>query len=602
MSRIKFSGFGGAWLVCVGLSGCVSGFVVQAPPSNQFLTARNTAVTPASLPSTRVPMPTPVLPAASAASLGIKAAPLSTGRGVKPLAAGVPVEADVNAAPFDSFTRLAAVHPDNPNVSSICTAEFVGDSKDVLLTAAHCVFNNDSKRWYTSFSAAQKYRDGISPQTFGWQCAAIYSGWAYGEYARDYAFIKVIGKSATALGLRAGNLPGSFRAAGYPQNFQSNERLMVVDGGSGPVGNGVVQMADNPMRHGNSGGAWLDGNVAIGLNSFAYDSDAVNIWGPRFDSETLRLYEYVRRNCSDEVQVAATSSSKTSQQAIAPALTLSDSEECSSACKGAQQWTFLNGTGRRYLVQLRENWFGPAPSQVLRELNQTETLPGEARALKCSIQKDDAGACRVSYRPTIVSSSRISSFVDFTGQKKIESASPTFCSAMCASDAPTGYCLGLGTSAVPIVQALSGFAGQTLDAGQDGEVTTIPQLVKSFNGDPSQVGNPCARSSFFRTAGIVLNDGQDCKVTTAPLGTSPTALKISLSTPTQARAKKVAVTSGPSIASFAERDLAPTVEFTGPANSADLNANFGGKVLAVQVVDDKTIITTENGCLAGSQK
>lgn len=602
MTRIKFSRFSGAVLVCVGLSGCVSGFVVQAPPSNQILAVRNTAVTSASLPSTRVPMPTPVLPAASAASLGIAAEYLSNGRGVKPLAVGVPVEADVNAAPFDRFTRLEAVHPDNPDVASVCTAEFVGDSKDVLLTAAHCVYNKDSKRWYTSFSAAQKYKDGASEKTFGWQCAAIYSGWAYGEYARDYAFIKVIGNSATALGLRAGNLPGVFRAAGYPQNFQGNERLMVVDGSLGPEGNGVVQMKDNPMRHGNSGGAWLDGDVAIGLNSFSYDSDVVNIWGPRFDSETLRLYEYVRRNCSDEVQVFATSSSKTSTQAIAPALTLSDSEECSSACKGAQQWTLFNGTGWRYLVQLRENWFGPGPSQVLRELSQTETLPSEARALQCSIQKNDKGACGISYRPTIVSSSRISSFLDFTGQKKIESASPAYCSAMCAPDAPTGYCLGLGTSATPIVQALSGFAGQTLDDGQDGEVTTIPQLVKSFNGDPSQVGNPCARSSFFRTAGVVANDGQDCKVTTAPLGTSPTALKISLATPTQAKAKKVTVMSGPSIASFTERDLAPSVEFTGPANSADLNANFGGKVLAVQVVKDKTIITTENGCLAGSQK
>ena len=55
------------------------------------------------------------------------------------------------------------------------------------------------------------------------------------------------------------------------------------------------------MLGGSSGGAWIGdlttphvgGNYAIGLNSFGYDSQPNNMYGPLYDQSTYNLLVYV---------------------------------------------------------------------------------------------------------------------------------------------------------------------------------------------------------------------------------------------------------------------------------------------------------------------
>ena len=212
---------------------------------------------------------------------------------------GTVTEANVKQRPFWNGGKLFFTTPDG---DSSCTAQFVGSNR-VLMTAAHCVMDGKTGKWYKNFRFQRAYNSG-GGQTVGWECAAVYKAWyepTKENKPYDYAFLYTNTNSGAGwMGFRT-NLPySSWTAIGYPKNFYCAKKMGRVTGSKGSTGTGVVEMDDNPMYKGASGGAWIgdlnststSGNYAIGLNSYA-TSNVTALWGPQFDSATYDLLKYV---------------------------------------------------------------------------------------------------------------------------------------------------------------------------------------------------------------------------------------------------------------------------------------------------------------------
>jgi hypothetical protein len=591
--------------VLIGMTGCPGGFVVKEPPQENIMSIRNSLqATAVRDPATSIPFPTPNLPADKAPPPAPSAsAPATAG---SPKAIGQVTLADVNTPPFDNFAKLAFMQ--GADFYS-CTAEFVGDSNDVIMTAGHCVYSPDSNTWNSDWNAYTKYDRGNYLTRFNWECAAVYSGWAQNYWPADFAFIKVRGTNPTALGLRGAPLPSEFKSVGYPVNYFGAAQLVQVDGVKGEQG-GVVRMLNNPFSHGSSGGAWLDQNVAIGLNSYNRTDDPNSMWGPQFGPLTIALYEFVRRGCVDEVPAGAVKietqdkerivvSPGTTAQRYGPSIKYSSSSGCD--CPDSRFVALENKSGNRYVARYKVLTYGDGTPERAEEIS-TEILPEETRPLACTIEKVN-GKCDI-HRSWILSDTRrISGVKDKSGFIGVQSVTPDFCAQMCAPNAPTGYCLPVGSLAKPVLQPLAAFVTDVLNRKptKDGVVATVDDMVTKFGGDPKVVGNPCGRSSFFRLGERVLNEGMECTVTTAALDQSPTALRFTLASPTQTHAVRVDDAGQPtsSQAFFESHATSPVLKFEGPANADELNSLFGGTVIAVQRDGQQLIVTTENGCVRG---
>lgn len=224
-----------------------------------------------------------------------------SGRALTP---GVPVRANVGQRPFWNGGVLFFTKPNGKNYQ--CTAEFTGQN-NILLTAAHCVRDGNTGAWYSNFNFRRAYNNG-GGQSVGWQCAMAYYMWASPpmNFKYDYAFIHTTSKSGAGwLGWKTQIPYTTWTAIGYPQNYGNNRYMYEDEGSKGPVSNGIVQMNNNPMNFGASGGAWIaeltiphvGGNYAVGLNSFINSSNPGKMWGPLFDSGFVSLYNKTVNNC-----------------------------------------------------------------------------------------------------------------------------------------------------------------------------------------------------------------------------------------------------------------------------------------------------------------
>ncbi|MGV8938060.1 MAG: trypsin-like serine peptidase [Allorhizobium sp.] len=190
-----------------------------------------------------------------------------------------------------------------------CTAQFTND-KSVILTAAHCVYNTMAAKgqgaWNSDFEFWRAYANGVTPQKVGWRCISIFDAYhtPSKNYAYDYAFILTDQQDQkTPLALHIGT-PATkpLTAVGYPDNYGAGQYLYKVDGDWDSVSGGIVTMKGNPMRQGNSGGAWfssfkVDGgstdNYVVSLNSHHLTGNTEDENGPLFTADTQRLMEHV---------------------------------------------------------------------------------------------------------------------------------------------------------------------------------------------------------------------------------------------------------------------------------------------------------------------
>ncbi|EPM5418057.1 trypsin-like serine peptidase [Vibrio parahaemolyticus] len=215
--------------------------------------------------------------------------------GAEPEILGTPERANISLSPYNKGGKLF-FKLNGKDYS--CSAQFVG-STSVLMTAAHCV-RATSGSWATNVVFRRAYSNG-GGQVVGTNCLSTKKGWVNGGNGRhkwDYAFIKASGTSNSGyMGLKTGIPNSQLLAIGYPKNYGGARYMYQVTGSKGKVTGGVVQMIGNPMRSGNSGGAWLGSNIAVGLNSFHYTGNSTDEWSPYFDRDTMSLYRYASNGC-----------------------------------------------------------------------------------------------------------------------------------------------------------------------------------------------------------------------------------------------------------------------------------------------------------------
>jgi V8-like Glu-specific endopeptidase len=208
---------------------------------------------------------------------------------------GTPFATNVNVAPYKFGGRLGIRFQAG---SGSCSGSFVG-STSVILTAAHCVQSAQTGEWARDLVFSRAHKNGAS-DLFGWTCVGTKRGWTNGgnRYKWDYAFIKVNRPYSGYLGMRGGTPFRTFEALGYPRNYGGTQVMHSVFGNLGAVANDIVEMNGNPMTQGSSGGPWVGSGSSVFSNvSHGIQNRPGRVYGPRFDRETLDLFNYVNRGC-----------------------------------------------------------------------------------------------------------------------------------------------------------------------------------------------------------------------------------------------------------------------------------------------------------------
>jgi V8-like Glu-specific endopeptidase len=196
-----------------------------------------------------------------------------------------------------------------PDGSYVCSAQFI--SKRVLLTAAHCVRDDETGDFYDDIVFALQYDKGKYLKAYDYDCAATLNGWVQPgdeKWTYDFAMILVQEDSKSGWFGTTWNWNGFDQATkiGYPGGIL-NGQVIQVDAGPISVENGIVE-----LRHGNqadqggsSGGAWIgdystakgDYNHIISVESFGYDGQPGVDYGPYLDDRLKVLWDYVENGC-----------------------------------------------------------------------------------------------------------------------------------------------------------------------------------------------------------------------------------------------------------------------------------------------------------------
>lgn len=214
------------------------------------------------------------------------------------LVEGKVTQANVGERPFWNGGKFLFTKTDGKRY--YCTSEFVANNH-ILLTAGHCVQNGDTGKMNTNFIFYRANTGGTSGQKVSIKTVKVSPNWAQPKNAAfDYAFMKTITQSGAGwLGYYTGMPFKNWTAIGYPGNFFGGQQMSRVDGSLGTIQSGIVQMKNNPMTQGASGGAWIGdltiphvgGNYAIGLNSFFRTDVPSSMYGPYFDGKFVQLYQ-----------------------------------------------------------------------------------------------------------------------------------------------------------------------------------------------------------------------------------------------------------------------------------------------------------------------
>lgn len=211
-----------------------------------------------------------------------------------------PTEANVGVSPYQYGGRLFFKTPNGNWASG--SAEFVGEH-NILLTAAHCVRDNATGTWFTDFVFYRAYKNGTYAKRFVINYLGTKRGWVdttSARYQYDYAFLRTTAQSDVGhLGYKTLQNEAGWTEFGYPSNFGGNEVMQKVDGTKGRVQSGRVEMLGNPMRKGNSGGAWFilasaNNRKAMGNQSHNIVGNTTDAWGPVFNNSTFDLLRAVR--------------------------------------------------------------------------------------------------------------------------------------------------------------------------------------------------------------------------------------------------------------------------------------------------------------------
>jgi hypothetical protein len=215
---------------------------------------------------------------------------------------------DVNSMPLVFAGKMFFSKPDG---DYMCSAQFI--SKNVLLTAAHCVRDDKSGDFWTNITFFLQYDKGHASAKYTQSCAATFDSWVQegaDKYLSDFAMILVNDDSKTGWFGTQWDWQGAYKNAtkiGYPVGISEGEVIQVLPGPIS-VSDGIVELrhGDPNEQGGSSGGAWIGDydtkgdakrNHIISVESFGFDGKPGVDYGPYFDDRVKQLFDYVSNGC-----------------------------------------------------------------------------------------------------------------------------------------------------------------------------------------------------------------------------------------------------------------------------------------------------------------
>jgi hypothetical protein len=226
------------------------------------------------------------------------------------------------AIPRGLYSVGAAAHPywnagvflytDDNNEDKMATAAVVRSNR-ILLTAGHAVRNPRTGKWFSNFLFMQAARNWNGRWWSGWRLPITRVGcWeniSGGNFMWDYAFCQTgVETRHEGFSLTATTPPMSASSLGYPGKWDDypDEReywseLCDADGVVSDTGDNILKMTLN-RGIGTSGGPWIENlsgsrddvsNVIVSVNSHVRTGEKQIVYGPRFDDNTMRLYNCI---------------------------------------------------------------------------------------------------------------------------------------------------------------------------------------------------------------------------------------------------------------------------------------------------------------------
>jgi len=254
------------------------------------------------------PMPLPTIDASELGATGPaepKSEPLQSGAGKASRHSGDVQKPPLNLAGRLFFTTGKGQQP-------YCSAQFIASG--VLVTAAHCVRDNETGQWYSKFIYVHQYFRGNGTK-YDTDCSSMYNGWVSRDVthlAWDYAMIKLRGGTDQGyFGLESGwwGRHNTVPKIGYPHGVEQGEVIQVQFGrlirGHHPF---VVGLKYDDVRDpgGSSGGAWVgkyeptrnpQANRIISVESHGTGEKGIS-YGPYWGGpQMVKLKEYVAAGC-----------------------------------------------------------------------------------------------------------------------------------------------------------------------------------------------------------------------------------------------------------------------------------------------------------------
>jgi V8-like Glu-specific endopeptidase len=198
-----------------------------------------------------------------------------------------------------------------------CTASVISPN-NIIVTAAHCVYDTDANRWYTGWTFVPAAKSSTAPYgRFPWRTARVLTNWINAPDSLtgrryDVAVIRLGNNSAgrsvksyTGYLGRSWNYPyvQHHHAIGYPDNLSSGLYTYICAAESFSWSTDVVGMGCD-MMHGSSGGPWIRvfkpytsgaNNYVNAVVSGSYSGAPANtFYGPRFSDSNIVIL------CTDE--------------------------------------------------------------------------------------------------------------------------------------------------------------------------------------------------------------------------------------------------------------------------------------------------------------
>ena len=215
----------------------------------------------------------------------------------------------------------------------VCSGSLIKDgdtSKDIVVTAAHCVWNNSKNpnlrgfatNWtfYPNYISTDKSNGYDASALFARQEFTMESSFSTTATIHDYAFAiipdsGVLDTDKPSLGRAPNAFLGSIgNSFGYPQAAPYNGSELWWSRGevSEDLNNGRrTWRIPSDMTGGASGGPWyanystLTLGTNVSVNSYKYSSDTKGMYGPKFDAKTLSLLDIAKTgSCAGSVTIS----------------------------------------------------------------------------------------------------------------------------------------------------------------------------------------------------------------------------------------------------------------------------------------------------------